>query len=275
MEKDDTIGRWSLEKLDLLRKYLQAYVTVLKKQGFIKGYEYIDGFAGTGRPKARDEQRYVEGSPRVALGLSTPFTRYHFIEISDWRIKKIEAMKRDFPDREIEIYQGDCNEMLCGRIIPSLSYSSYKRAIAFLDPFGMSLEWDTLKTIASTKTIEVFVNFPVMDINRNVRRKDESRIPEESRERMDRFWGPGWEGEIFEVQRDLFDEEKTVLKPQSAKDLGYRYQRRLLEIFKYCTIPVVLRNSINAPLYCLIFAGHNETGKNIAEDIFGKFERMG
>ena len=46
MEKDDTIGRWSLEKLDLLRKYLQAYVTVLKKQGFIKGYEYIDGFAG-------------------------------------------------------------------------------------------------------------------------------------------------------------------------------------------------------------------------------------
>ena len=79
-KKTDTIGRWSLEKLDLLKKYLLAYVTVLKKQGSIKGYEYIDGFAGTGRPKTRDEQRYVEGSPRVALSLSTPFTKYHFIE---------------------------------------------------------------------------------------------------------------------------------------------------------------------------------------------------
>ena len=51
MEKDDMIGRWSLEKLDLLKKYLLAYVTVLKKQVSIKGYEYIDGFAGQEDPK--------------------------------------------------------------------------------------------------------------------------------------------------------------------------------------------------------------------------------
>jgi three-Cys-motif partner protein len=274
MEKEDTIGSWSVEKLELLRKYLQAYVTVLKNQSFIKGYEYIDGFAGTGKPKTRDEERYVEGSPRVALALSTPFTRYHFIEISDWRIQKIEEMKRDFPDRKIEIYPGDCNRVLCDQIIPSLPWSSYKRAIAFLDPFGMSLEWDTLKAIAGTRTIEVFVNFPVMDINRNVRLKNKNRISEESRERMDRFWGPGWEGEIFEERQGLFEKE-TVLKPQSARGLGYRYQKRLLEIFRFCTIPVVLRNSSNAPLYCLIFAGHNKTGANIAEDIFGNFEKMG
>lgn len=274
MEKEDTIGSWSLEKLELLRKYLQAYVTVLKNQSLIKGYEYIDGFAGTGKPKTRDEERYVEGSPRVALALATPFTRYHFIEISDWRIQKIEQMKRDFPDRKIAIYPGDCNRVLCDQIIPSLLWSSYKRAIAFLDPFGMSLEWDTLKAIASARTIEVLVNFPVMDINRNVRLKNKNRISEESRERMGRFWGPGWEGEIFEERQGLFEIE-TVLKPQSAKELGYRYQNRLLEIFRFCTIPVVLRNSTNAPLYCLIFAGHNKTGANIAEDIFGKFEKMG
>ena len=87
------------------------------------------------------------------------------------------------------------------------------------------------------ETIEVFVNFPVMDINRNVRRKDESRIPEESRERMDRFWGTGWKGGDIRGKRDLFGEERTVLKRQSAKDLGYRYQKRLLEIFKYARSP--------------------------------------
>ena len=60
-------------------------------------------------------------------------------------------MKRDFRNRKWSSIPGSCNEVLCGRIVPSLPYSSYKRAIAFLDPFGMSLEWDTLKAIASTK----------------------------------------------------------------------------------------------------------------------------
>lgn len=30
MERDDTIGSWSVDKLNLLQKYLEAYVTVLK-----------------------------------------------------------------------------------------------------------------------------------------------------------------------------------------------------------------------------------------------------
>src|SRR3989442_948171 len=109
MERDDTIGSWSVDKLSLLRKYLQAYVTVLRKQSWCKGYEYIDGFAGTGKPKSRDEQRYVSGSPRVALELPNPFTKYYFIESSDWRIKKLEKLRKEFPDRQIEICPGDCN----------------------------------------------------------------------------------------------------------------------------------------------------------------------
>ena len=51
MDRDDTIGIWSVDKLNLLRKYLEAYVTVLRNQSWCQGYEYIDGFAGTGKPK--------------------------------------------------------------------------------------------------------------------------------------------------------------------------------------------------------------------------------
>ncbi|MBI3013774.1 MAG: three-Cys-motif partner protein TcmP, partial [Candidatus Tectomicrobia bacterium] len=119
MEREDTIGAWSLEKLGLVRKYLEAYVLVLRKQSWCRGYEYIDAFAGTGKPKSRDEQKYVDGSPRIALGLSHPFSRYHFIESSNWRIKKLERLKQELPNRHILIHPGDCNAILCNEIVPN------------------------------------------------------------------------------------------------------------------------------------------------------------
>jgi len=274
MERDDTIGSWSVEKLNLLRKYLQAYVTVLRKQSWCKGYEYIDGFAGTGKPKSRDEQRYIDGSPGVALTLSHPFTKYHFIESLDWRIKKLEKLRKEFADRQIEIYPGDCNEVLRTRIVPDLPLKSYKRAIAFLDPFGMQLEWNTLEEMARAGTIEVFLNFSVMAINRNVRLRRKEDIAPAVRERMNRFWGTDWEAELYEQEQTLFGPETVRIK-QSGKDLGHRFQKRLKEIFPHCTVPVLMTNSKRAPLYCLVFAGHNPTGVKIADDIFGTFLKMG
>lgn len=274
MERDDTIGSWSVDKLNLLRKYLHAYVTVLRKQSWCKGYEYIDGFAGTGRPKSRDEQWYVDGSPRVALEIPNPFTKYHFIESSDWRVRKLERLRKEFPARQIEIYPGDCNEVLRTRIIPSLPRKSYKRAIAFLDPFGVQLEWNTLEEMARTETMEVFLNFSVMAINRNVRLRRKEDIAPGVRERMDRFWGTDWEAELYEQEQTLFGPETVRIK-QSGKDLGQRFRKRLKEIFPNCTVPVLMTNSRKAPLYCLIFAGHNATGVGIADDIFGKFLKMG
>jgi three-Cys-motif partner protein len=273
---EDLVGKWSEEKLELLRKYLTGYVAVMRKQASITSFEYIDGFAGTGKPKSKDKERYIEGSPRVALGLSTPFTKYHFIEISEWRRARLDELRQEFADRDIEIYPGDCNEVIRSQIVPKLPYSSYKRAIAFLDPFGLALEWETLKAIASARTIEVFINIPIMDINRNIRRQDKDQIPEESWERMARFWGrPGWDTDFFEETRDLFGQSRIDLKHQSARQVGNLYRKRLQEVFRFVTVPVVLRNSTNAPLYGLIFGGHNETGLRIAKGIFQKFEKMG
>ncbi len=273
MDRDDTIGSWSVDKLKLLRKYLQAYVTVLRKQSWCKGYEYIDGFAGTGKPKTRDEQRYVYGSPRVALELPNPFTKYHFIESSNWRIKKLEKLRKEFPSQQVEIYPGDCNDVLRRKIVPDLPMRTFKRAIAFLDPFGMELEWSTLEEVARVETIEVFLNFSVMAINRNVRLRRREDISTAVRERMDRFWGTEWEAELYEEEQTLFGPQTVRIK-QSGKELGQRFQNRLKEIFPYCTVPVLMTNSKNAPLYCLVFAGHNPTGVGIANDIFGKFLKM-
>ncbi|MYE81849.1 MAG: three-Cys-motif partner protein TcmP [Gammaproteobacteria bacterium] len=98
---------WAREKLDCLRKYLEAYTTILSRRHF-RGYFYIDAFAGPGSLKLRQEragdpgqrallqvaehaardkgeEEYISGSPRVALELERPFTHYVFIELDPSR----------------------------------------------------------------------------------------------------------------------------------------------------------------------------------------------
>jgi three-Cys-motif partner protein len=272
-EREDIIGKWSLEKLELLRKYLAGYLRVLTNQTWCRGYEYIDAFAGTGKPKTKDEQKYVDGSPRIALGLTPSFTQYHFIEQADWRVAKLEKLRGEFPSQGIAIYHGDCNKILREEILPQLPYSSKKRAIAFIDPFGMQFEWETMKHLAETKTVEVLLNFPVMAINRGVLRKHPEKIPKGSRERLDQFWGTNdWMVDLYMEDQTLFGME-TVKRPHSGREFGKVFKKRLEEIFRHCSIPILMSNSKNAPLYCMLFAGHNATGKRIAEDIFMRYEK--
>lgn len=271
-QREDLIGKWSVEKLKLLRKYLAAYLKILTNQRWCRGYEYIDAFAGTGKPKTRDEQRYVDGSPRIALGLTPAFTQYHFIEQSNWRLAKLERLHGEFPDHNITIYHGDCNKILREQILPQLPYTSRKRAIAFVDPFGMQFEWQTMEHLAEIKTIEVVLNFPVMAINRSVLRKHPEMISKESRERLDRFWGTeDWVVDLYMEEQTLFGPEK-VKRPQSGKEFGDVFKKRLEEIFRHCSAPILMTNIKNAPLYCIFFAGHNPTAKEIAEDIFKRYE---
>lgn len=266
-EGEDKIGKWSIEKLDLLKKYLEAYVTILRKQSWCKGYEYIDCFAGAGKARTKDEQSFVDGSPRIALSLAHPFTQYHFIEQSDWRAKQLEGLRAEFKERQIAIYRGDSNRVMVDQILPQLTYQSFKRAIAFVDPYGMEMEWDAMKALAETRTIDVLLNFPVMAINRGVLRKRPEAISSEARTRMDRFWGTkDWEADIYEEELGLWGPERIKIK-QPGIELGNKFKKRLEEVFPHCTPPVLMTNSNNAPLYCIMFAGHNQTGAKIATDI--------
>jgi len=271
--REDLIGKWSLEKLGLLGKYLAAYLKILTNQPWCRGYEFIDAFAGTGRPKSRDEQRYVDGSPRIALGLNPPFTQYHFVEQESWRVAKLEKLRAEFADRSVTLYHGDCNKILREQILPQLPFVSKKRAIAFVDPFGMQFEWETMQRIAQTKTVEIILNFPVMAINRGILRRHPELISEAGRERLNRFWGTAdWMMDLYTEEDTLFGPEKTKVA-HSGKEFGAIFQKRLRELFPHCSFPILMTNSKNAPLYCLLFAGHNQTGMRIAEQIFERYER--
>jgi three-Cys-motif partner protein len=277
MNQNDLIGPWSEDKLHLLRKYLHAYTLIMQGQEWCRnGYHYIDAFAGTGKPRARDEERYIDGSPRVALTIEYPFHSYTFIEKTPWRVQRLQELQGEFPERDIRIREGDCNHVVASEVTPNIRYERFNRGLIFLDPFGMDIEWSIIEQIANTRAIEVFMNFPAMALNRTVLPNDPSALTEAQIERMNRFWGyTDWRGDIYEEVPTLFGPVEMKIHRTTGQRLGRLFKKRIEEVFPYVTVPLVMTNSKNAPLYCLIFEGHNPTGAKIVQEIFQRYQRLG
>jgi len=277
MDQEDVIGPWSEDKLQLLRKYLHSYTVIMQGQKWCRnGYHYMDAFAGTGRSRARDEERYIDGSPRVALTIQYPFHSYAFIEKTPWRVQRLRELVDEFPGRDIRIREGDCNHIITTEITPRIRYERFNRGLIFLDPFGMDTEWSTIERIAETRAMEMFMNFPAMALNRTVLPNDPNALTEAQIEQMNRFWGSTeWRGDIYEEIATLFGPIEMKVHRTTGKRLGRLFKKRLQTVFPYVTDPLVMTNSRNAPLYCLIFAGHKQKAANIVRDIFQRYERLG
>ena len=277
-------GNWTSRKLDVLAGYLKSYTTALKNISFEK--LYIDGFAGTGYREARpredaregptqlhfpdladeEPQTLLSGSARRALKSEPHFDRYVFIEQSADRCARLENLKDEFPvlAERIEIRQGDANTE-----IPTLCEGDWhsRRAVLFLDPFGMQVEWDTIEAIADTRAIDLWVLFPLgMGVNRLLTRSGE--IPDAWRDRLNTLLGTeDWYDKFYAVESNptLFDQDRERVVKASTEVIGSYFNQRLKRIFAgVAGEPGVLRNSRNNPLYLLCFAVGNERGRDIA-----------
>jgi three-Cys-motif partner protein len=282
------VGPWSREKLDCLGKYLHAYTTILRKRGF-KGYFYVDAFAGSGSLKLRTDsaadpaQRslleaameavndagaaaYIEGSPRVALGIQHKFTDYVFIEVDKSRLQQLEALKRTHADVRVHIRRQDCNAYLLSLLNKMRGKWKDWRGVVFLDPFGMQVPWGTIAKLGETRAIEVFINFPVgMAIQRLLKRSGSFTAKE--RKKLDDYFGtPEWFDLLYRHEHDLLG-DNTEKIANSGDVLVRWYRKRLKDAFGYVSAAREIRNTKGRPLYYLIFAGPNATGARIAESV--------
>jgi len=275
--KLDEIGIWSEIKLDIIKEYANAFTKIMKSQEWCKGYVYIDAFAGPGVHISRRTGEFIPGSPLNALEIDNPFTAYHYIDIDK---EKAETLNRLTGDRtNINIYQEDCNEVLVKKILSMLQYESKKRALCILDPYGLHLQWETIMTAAKLKTTEIFLNFPLMDMNRNVLHKDLLSADADQIERMNKFCGTDeWQEILYkkDKQMDLFGDPDRIKIVNSNIKLGEWFKKERLQKtagFKFVPEPMLMRNSKGGPLFFLFFASHNETGKKIVTDIFNKHRK--
>jgi len=209
-------GDWTTRKLAIVSAYLSSYTTALKNAPFET--LYIDAFAGTGyrmpsRRKVSDfsselffpdlsgdePQSLLAGSARQALLTQPAFNRYLFVERNAGYRAELTKLVSEFPDlaERIQVVGGDANEEL-----QKLCQQPWRRrrAVLFLDPYGMQVEWSTLEAIAATKAIDLWLLFPLgIGVNPLLTRSAE--IPEAWRHRLDLLLGTTeWFDEFYRVE---------------------------------------------------------------------------
>lgn len=267
--KISEIGEWSEAKLDIIRDYKRAYSTIMSGQRYLH-HVYIDAFAGSGTHLSRSTGDFVSGSPINALNVEPPFEEYFFIDKNKDTIK---ALRNEVGERpNVNIHEGDSNSLLMQTVYPQVQYEDYRRALCLLDPYGLDLRWEVIQEAGRMKTIEIFLNFPIMDMNRNILLTDTTKMDDSQITRMDAFWGDSsWRPIMYATQEHLFGTEEIKIGANDKIAAAFRERLKKVAGFEHVPEPVVMRNRRRAMLYYLFFASQNATGAKIANDIFEKY----
>ena len=151
-------GPWTKEKLEVLEKYLRAYTTALKKQGF--KLMYIDAFAGSGgflEKHSRNARSFILGSTQRSIKIDKkPFDKLIFVEIDPNRCNELENLRKEHPGRNIEVINSEANKFLS-----KLNEDWCRwRGVLFLDQFSTEVEWSTVEKIASFEALDTWILFP-------------------------------------------------------------------------------------------------------------------
>jgi three-Cys-motif partner protein len=288
--KHAEVGPWAKEKLEALAQYLNYYTTVLKNQPWRT--LYVDAFAGGGmavvrRPQREiaaqeslidypadpEQQEFIDGSPRIALALPHPFDTYVFIDASGSRVAELKALQSEYGDsRNVYVRPGLAEEQLAWVLKQNIRRSTH-RGVAFLDPFGAHVGWESIRALAKTQLFEVLINFPLhMAIARLM--KNDGRIPESWRAQLDDWFGSSdWIDDVYEERADLL-ETSIRKRPDYMARLLARYRTQLKTAFGFVSSPKVIKNTRGAPLYYLLWAGPNRKGLEGANYILGMGERL-
>ena len=254
--KFDEIGYWSEIKLDIVRDYAAEYSKILAAQkNPVLYHVYIDGFAGAGIHISKNRGELVPGSPLNALQITPPFREYYLIDLDS---QKVSLLQKIVGSREdVHILEGDANRLLLEEVFPNVSYKDYRRGLCLLDPYGLHLNWEVLSKAGQMRSIDMFLNFPVADINRNV------------------IWGDdSWRKIAYRPVEGLFETIEEKVNNETVAE-AFRERLRCVAGFKHVPKPLPMRNSKGAIVYYLFFASQKPVAEKIIQHIFNKYSNRG
>jgi three-Cys-motif partner protein len=271
--KFDEIGYWSEIKLDIVKDYASAYSRILAAQRKVGLHHvYIDAFAGAVVHISKTTGEYIPGSPINALLVQPPFREYHLIDIDRQKVASLRDLVKNRSD--VHIHEGDCNRILLEEIFPNVRWEQFRRGLCLLDPYGLQLNWKVIETAGKMRSIDIFLNFPVADINRNVLWRHPEGVDAADLKRMNEFWGDdSWREIAYTTKQDLFGH----LDKEENEVVAEGFRQRLLTVsgFKHVPEPLPMRNTKGATVYYLFFASHKPAAENIVIDVFNKYRQRG
>ncbi|MBX9773661.1 MAG: three-Cys-motif partner protein TcmP [Xanthobacteraceae bacterium] len=238
-------------KLSIVERYLKAYATALKPH-FARIW-YIDAFAGTGSRTVRVEAREGDlfdaaaperveqrrGSAQIAIDISPQFNRLIFFDTKPTHCAALRELAHRHQDRDIVVLEEDANRTIQSQI----GSGDWKttRAVMFLDPYGMDVEWGTLVATAATKAIDVWFLFSLSGLYRQATRRS-GDIDAHKRAAITRILGTdAWERELYSEppQADMFGAQEKQ-RIANVRGLEAYVKGRLETIFPKVFDPLAL-----------------------------------
>jgi three-Cys-motif partner protein len=272
-------GPWTEVKLDAVQYYLECYAKALSAAGMETWY--IDAFAGTGdRETERTIGGLLEGGPleqiietldgsaRRAMKVQPRFKHFIFIEMDSERVAALEEIKKSNPSFDIKVFKGDANEEL-KRIVDNPPWSQFgktrSRGVVFLDPYALHVDWNTLRSLAATKLLDVWYLFPLRDVVRQLAHNMEGIGPKAPK--LDAMLGPTWRDLYVEHKEahqsffpiDLFPEPelKQIRRNASQREIEQWWKGRLKSEFAYVSDPLPILQSPGRQTFSLFLCVSN------------------
>lgn len=291
-------GPWTEQKLDTFESYVKAYLTIMNvyRDKYHWQLIYFDGFAGSGTRsneeiaeecrKSHDlfegkidneEIKVYQGAAERVVRLEEQmrgFDFYYFIDEKEENCTSLEiklSRLQTVGSKQFRI--GDANEVTL-QLGKALKQNNKFKALALLDPFGMSVKWSTIESIAC-KGIDLWILIPSGVIVNRLLDKHANLVHHEV---LTSFLGMSkkdikdWFYEE-KTEKDLFGDEIMWYEKMDnpIRRIADLYVERLGELFPYVTSePLVMHNRRRVPIFHFVCASYNSTAVKIAQQIITK-----
>src|ERR1039457_2229270 len=119
----------------------------------------------------------------------------------------------------------------------------------------------------------MFLNFPVMDMNRNAIWRNPENVPQDGIDRMNSFWGDqSWQSAAYDEspQGVMFGQPELVKQGNDAIAAAFMKRLKAVAGFEFVPEPVPMKNQKNAVVYYLFFASQKPVAQKIRTAIFDK-----
>ncbi|WP_113651982.1 three-Cys-motif partner protein TcmP [Pedobacter namyangjuensis] len=272
-------GSWTQTKIEILEKYAEAYLHIMSKQKF--HLTYFDGFAGSGDIKIGNEEDFkiIAGAAKkiVAIGVPRSFDIYYFVEMDTQKRDLLEyALKTIRATNNISVVAEDCNVVL-KRLAEYLRADVSRKALVFLDPFGMNLNWESVEILKGLG-VDLWILSPT-GVGANRLLKKDLKISEAWWQRLEKFFGI--ERQVIKesiydehLETDLFGSRTVTRKSTLANQKLFEiYAERLKTVFSLISDPYVIVNKNNSLMYHFFCASNNASAIKIANDIVKQYNK--
>jgi three-Cys-motif partner protein len=183
----------------------------------------------------------------VALSQKYPFTHYIFVDSDINHVSALELRSRGVAPNSLKrILRGDCNDSTVLKEIVQF-IPSQALCLAFIDPFNWNIDFDTVRTLATSRRLDIILVFQLGGMKRAMQYNPAS---------LSRFFGD--DGKWHEVY--------TSTPPHSRTSVLLEYYKQRLSTLGYLgqnypsEVPVV--NTKNVLLYYMVFATKHPRGQD-------------